>query len=110
MPVKAVHRGERSIARRTLRISRRSTSITLEDAFWNALQEIAEAKGTSRAELIRKINQTRSHPNLSSAVRLFVLAYYRGLARLRPATRLGRSAKMPTGASPIFQLSAFAEA
>jgi hypothetical protein len=40
------------------------------------------AKGTTRQRLIsEEINQTRTNANLSSAIQLFVLAYYRGLAR-----------------------------
>jgi predicted DNA-binding ribbon-helix-helix protein len=66
------------IVKRTIRVGRR-TSVGLEDAFWNALQEIAVSKNTSRLKLVEMIDKTRSHPNLSSAVRLFVLDYYRGL-------------------------------
>jgi predicted DNA-binding ribbon-helix-helix protein len=75
----AVHRGERSIAIRSVVVSGRRTSITLEDAFWDAMHEIAEAKCMTRPRLIREINKTRSHANLSSAIRVFVLAYYQGL-------------------------------
>jgi predicted DNA-binding ribbon-helix-helix protein len=82
MPVKAVHLGERSVARRPFRISGRNTSI-IEDAFWDALREIAEAKDTTRPRLINEINQTRSKPNLASAIRLFVLAHYRGSGKGR---------------------------
>jgi predicted DNA-binding ribbon-helix-helix protein len=64
MPDKAVHRRERYVARRTTIVSGRKTSITLEDALWHALREIAVAQDTTRAELVRKINQTRSNANL----------------------------------------------
>jgi predicted DNA-binding ribbon-helix-helix protein len=78
MPIKAVKSS--ALGRRNVRISGQ-TSVSLEDAFWEALGEIAIAKGTSRAELIRTINQTRGNANLSSAIRLFVLAHYQGLGR-----------------------------
>jgi predicted DNA-binding ribbon-helix-helix protein len=55
--------------------------VTLEDEFWEALREIAVAKDTTRPELIREINRTRSHANLCSAIRLFVLAHYQGSGR-----------------------------
>jgi predicted DNA-binding ribbon-helix-helix protein len=42
------------------------------------MHEIAMAKGTTRPSLIKEINQTRSNANLSSAIRVFVLAYYQG--------------------------------
>jgi predicted DNA-binding ribbon-helix-helix protein len=51
------------------------------------MREIAEARGTSRVDLIREINQTRSNANLSSAIRLFVLAYYHGWHSLRASCR-----------------------
>jgi predicted DNA-binding ribbon-helix-helix protein len=59
-------------------ISGQKSSVSLEDAFWDALAKIAEAKDTTRPDLISTIDQTRSNANLSSAIRLFVLAYYQG--------------------------------
>jgi predicted DNA-binding ribbon-helix-helix protein len=53
--------------------------VNLEDLFWHALRDIAVAKGTTRPRLIKEINQTRTNANLSSAVRVFILAYYEGL-------------------------------
>ena len=82
MPDKAIHRGKPSaLGRRHVRTSGRNTSVTLEDAFWDALRDIAVTKGTTRPCLIDEINQKRSYANLSSAIRLFVLAYYRALRR-----------------------------
>jgi predicted DNA-binding ribbon-helix-helix protein len=43
------------------------------------MYEIAMAKGKTRLGLIRRINSKRHNSNLSSAIRLFVLAYYKGL-------------------------------
>ena len=59
----------------------RKTSVSLEDAFWNALKEIAAAKNPnlSRHDLVRQIARKCPHANLSSAIRLFVLEYYRGV-------------------------------
>ena len=59
-------------------ISGRGTSVCLEDAFWHALREIAIAKGTSRPTLVAQIASQNGGPNLSSAVHLFVIAYYQG--------------------------------
>jgi predicted DNA-binding ribbon-helix-helix protein len=73
MPVKPS-----AVVKRAVWISRRKTSVSLEDAFWNALGEIAEAKETTRRDLISEIDQTRTNANLSSALRMFVLGYYRG--------------------------------
>jgi len=57
--------------------SGRKTSISLEDAFWKSLREIAEKRGEPLSKLIAKIDAERNFANLSSAIRLFVLSYYR---------------------------------
>jgi predicted DNA-binding ribbon-helix-helix protein len=62
------------------------TSVGLEDAFWVALKSIAAAQGSSAAQLIDRIDnerRERQRTNLSSAIRLFVLAYYRSAASER---------------------------
>ena len=51
--------------------------MSLEDAFWTALKKIAATRNVRTAELIATINRGRQHPNLSSAIRLFVLHHYR---------------------------------
>jgi predicted DNA-binding ribbon-helix-helix protein len=77
MPVTA--NGKRStVVKRSIKISGSYTSVHLEDAFWDALGEIAAATDTTRSRLVEEINQTRNSANLSSAVRLFVLGCYRG--------------------------------
>jgi predicted DNA-binding ribbon-helix-helix protein len=67
-----------SVMRRAIRISGRHTGVSLEDQFWSALGEIAFVSGTTRPALIAKIEKGRTGANLSSAVRVFVLAHYRG--------------------------------
>jgi predicted DNA-binding ribbon-helix-helix protein len=65
------------IVKRSLRIDGSNTSVTLEDAFWNALREIAAARKIRVPELISTIKIERRHgSNLSSAIRLFILDYY----------------------------------
>lgn len=58
-------------------IAGRKTSVSVENGFWDGLREIAAARNLSMTALIRTINSERQHPNLSSAIRLFVLGYYR---------------------------------
>jgi predicted DNA-binding ribbon-helix-helix protein len=62
-----------------MRIASHNTSIGLEDAFWQALGEIAVARNLSIPALVTAIDTDREHDNLSSAVRLFVLDHYRRL-------------------------------
>jgi predicted DNA-binding ribbon-helix-helix protein len=71
--------------KRSLTIARHRTSVTLEDAFWEALGDIARAEGKSVAALVGEIDQSRSarakeRPSLSAATRLYVLERTRGRA------------------------------
>jgi predicted DNA-binding ribbon-helix-helix protein len=71
--------------KRSVRIGEQKTSLGIEDAFWNALKGIAASQGTSVKRLVETIDSERRerlHTNLSSAVRQFVLEYYR--SRCRP--------------------------
>lgn len=66
--------------KRSFSIAGHRTSIALEPEFWSGLEAMAEARDLSLAGLIREIDETRASPNLSSAVRLAVLAWYRDRA------------------------------
>ncbi|MBJ6986602.1 MULTISPECIES: ribbon-helix-helix domain-containing protein [unclassified Devosia] len=71
--------------KRSFSIVGHRTSIALEPAFWAGLEAMAQQRGLSLAGLVRHIDETRDTQNLSSAVRLAVLAYYRdGEALARP--------------------------
>ena len=70
----------RQVAQRSVVIAGRKTSVTLEDTFWQALKTIASFEKIPVADLLLKINQGKQHANLSSAIRLFILDYYQGLA------------------------------
>jgi predicted DNA-binding ribbon-helix-helix protein len=62
--------------RRYVKISGRKVSVIIEDAFWNALKEIAEVRDVRRSELISTIKGKRRRGSLSSTLRLFVLDHY----------------------------------
>jgi predicted DNA-binding ribbon-helix-helix protein len=70
-----------SIIHRSIVIAGRKTSVSLERAFWDGLHEIAKQRNESLSSLVSKINADRQMSNLSSAIRVFVLDYYRNLAR-----------------------------
>jgi predicted DNA-binding ribbon-helix-helix protein len=65
------------VIKRSIEIAGHRTSITLEDEFWTALRDIADARGKTLRGLIADIDARRGKNNLSSAVRLYVLNYYR---------------------------------
>lgn len=68
------------VAKRSVVIEKHKTSVSLEDQFWSALKEIASLQQLTLSELISDIDQKRQQGNLSSALRLFVLAWYRNSA------------------------------
>lgn len=66
-----------SVVKRSIALAGHKTSVSLEDAFWTALKKIAAGLGMTLSDLIEKIDARRQHANLSSAIRLFVLDFYR---------------------------------
>ncbi len=66
--------GATAISKHSLTIAGHRTSISLEQAFWDKLREVAGARGLSLAALIGEIDAGRGAANLSSAIRVFVLA------------------------------------
>jgi predicted DNA-binding ribbon-helix-helix protein len=66
-----------SIQRRSIIIDGHKTSVSLEEAFWRDLKEIAHGQEATLSELVAKIDETRQRGNLSSAIRLFVLEHVR---------------------------------
>ena len=66
-----------SIAKRSIYIGGHKTSVSLEDAFWLGLREIARRRHMTLGQLVANIGANREQGNLSSAIRLFVLGHYR---------------------------------
>jgi predicted DNA-binding ribbon-helix-helix protein len=62
---------------RPITIGDHKTSISLEEDFWIALHEVSVAKGVRVSELVATINYGLEHTNLSSAIGLYILDYYR---------------------------------
>lgn len=65
------------VVKRSIVIAGHKTSVSLEDAFWKGLKEIADAREMTLSELVASIDTDRKHGNLSSAIRLFVLDHFR---------------------------------
>jgi len=64
--------------KRSLTIARHRTSVSLEEPFWTALAELAQAQGKSVAALVGDIDKGRTEKSagamsLSAAIRLYVL-------------------------------------
>jgi predicted DNA-binding ribbon-helix-helix protein len=69
-----------TVVHHTIRLGDRATCVTLEDAFWLGLKEIARGRRITLSNLVGEIAAQRKHSNLSSAIRLFVLEFYRSEA------------------------------
>jgi len=65
------------IVKRSIVVCGHKTSVSLEDAFWVALKEIAIADRMTLSSLASNIDAKRERGNLSSAIRLFVLGHFR---------------------------------
>jgi predicted DNA-binding ribbon-helix-helix protein len=86
-----------TVNKRSVVLAGHKTSVTLEDPFWDALREIAQRRRMTLSGLIETIDHYRDHSNLSSAVRLFVLAAYRD--RVSPT----RNERVVNGAASLAQ-------
>ena len=62
-----------SIVKRSIVIDGHKTSVSLEDAFWTVLKDIAHAECVTVSKVVADIDKKRELGNLSSALRLFVL-------------------------------------
>ena len=64
------------IVKRSVVIDGHKTSVSLEDPFWTDLKTIAHARQMTLSALVARIDGTREHGNLSSAIRMFVLHHF----------------------------------
>jgi predicted DNA-binding ribbon-helix-helix protein len=89
------------VVKRSIVVAGHKTSVSLEDAFWHGLKDIALARGLTLSALVASIDTGRDDGNLgnlSSAIRLFVLDHYRDRRErgLPSSLELG-----PTAVSPL---------
>ena len=68
------------VVKRSIVIAGHKTSVSLEDAFWTALKDIASAREITLSDLVASIDTDRRYGNLSSAIRIFVLDHFRALS------------------------------
>ncbi|GGC84103.1 ribbon-helix-helix domain-containing protein [Chelatococcus reniformis] len=74
------------VVKRSLVVAGHRTSVSLEEPFWAALKEIAAVRRQSLAGLVAAIDDRRDGQNLSSAIRVFVLAYFRDATAFNDVT------------------------
>ncbi|WP_420135008.1 ribbon-helix-helix domain-containing protein [Rhodopseudomonas sp.] len=68
------------VVKRSIVVAGHKTSVSLEEAFWNGMKEISSVRDLTLSELVGEIDGNRQQGNLSSAIRLFVLDYFRSRA------------------------------
>ena len=99
-----------SLVSRNLVICGRKTTVRLEDEMWESLKDVAEREGCSVSALASRIyRQKKSDDNFSSAIRIFLMLYYRDAAteaghaeagHARILSRVRRRGKRPPGRRP----------
>jgi predicted DNA-binding ribbon-helix-helix protein len=65
------------LQKRSLTLAGHRTSVALEAEFWASLEDMAATKRIAVTALIREIDEHREGDNLSSALRVAVLNWYR---------------------------------
>jgi predicted DNA-binding ribbon-helix-helix protein len=68
------------VVKRSIVLAGHKTSVSLEDAFWDGLKDIAKDRRKPLSDLVGSTDTNREHGNLSSALRLFVLSHYQAQA------------------------------
>jgi len=71
------------VVKRSVVIAGHKTSVSIEEAFWKSMKEIAGDRTMGLSDLITAIDCERDYRNLSSVIRLFVLEVYRKQLDLR---------------------------
>jgi predicted DNA-binding ribbon-helix-helix protein len=66
-----------AVIKRSVVVNGHKTSVSLENEFWDALRQVAKQSNVSVARLLVEIERSRTTINLSSAIRIFLLNYFR---------------------------------
>jgi predicted DNA-binding ribbon-helix-helix protein len=83
------------VIKRSIVIAGHKTSVSLEDAFWKGLKDVASARHVTLSDLVAAIDTERRHGNLSSAIRLFVLDHYQARTNGHADAANGEDAQTP---------------
>jgi predicted DNA-binding ribbon-helix-helix protein len=84
-----------TVLKRSVVINHHKTSVSLEDAFWQAIKGIAAARSMTLSDLVAVVDRDRRQGNLSSALRLYVLEHYRSRAQGRDRPPGGVEPRQP---------------
>jgi predicted DNA-binding ribbon-helix-helix protein len=71
------HVKKSAVVKHSIFFNSHKTSVSLENEFWHGLQEIAGSEHITVPVLVGRIDNSRETCNLSSAIRIYVLNYFR---------------------------------
>ncbi len=66
-----------SLISRNVNIKGRRTSLRMEEEIWDALEEICDREDKTTHEICSMVEEKRKVANRTSAVRAFILSYFR---------------------------------
>ncbi len=84
--------GVTTLVIRNITIGGRRTTMRLEPAMWDALEEICQRENLTRHELCGKIDMFRHASSLTAAIRVFIIPYFRAAATEEGHARIGHGA------------------
>jgi predicted DNA-binding ribbon-helix-helix protein len=79
------------VVKRSIVVAGHKTSVSLEEAFWASMKEISASRSMTLSDLVSEIDKGRKQGNLSSAIRLYVLDYFRTKAGAAPSAHADKT-------------------
>lgn len=74
-----------ALAIRNVVVAGHRTSVRLEPVMWDALRDIAHSRNMPLNDLVTEIDRQRAVPNLTAAIRVYIVDFYRNAARFNAA-------------------------
>ncbi|HLB79560.1 MAG TPA: ribbon-helix-helix domain-containing protein [Dongiaceae bacterium] len=69
-----------TLVNRNVTVAGRRTSLRLEPAMWDALEDVARREGSTVHQICALVDARRRESSLTAAIRVFILGYYRAAA------------------------------
>jgi predicted DNA-binding ribbon-helix-helix protein len=92
--------GGSTLVNRNVQVGPRRTSLRLEPAMWDALEEICRREEITQHELCRMIDERRRASSLTAAIRVFIVNYFRAAATEEGHASIGHGALYKERARP----------
>jgi predicted DNA-binding ribbon-helix-helix protein len=86
-----------TLINRNVTVTGRRTSVRLEQAMWDALEEICRREHKVMNRLITEIEQTRHESSLTAAIRVTIMLYFKTAATERGHVRAGHGSLRKAG-------------